>query len=678
LKTWKDQLVLIAVTLALAASSADAQVRRFNKHNANGTVSLPFQISDGHGETWMVYQPFMIQMQGNMPVYQQAATITINGIQPNLNTQPKQEEKTGELIFENLQVGGFTLTRRILFSTDEGYARVVDIIKNTGAQDQQMNLQEISYINFGVQSAQMIMDPKKTSQNIGWVGTTAAGNGKAALELYGGPGTKMVPTIESPQGSNNVISTVNMTLAAGKEVAFAHIHMVVTTQEAGVQWSNNLKSGKMFADLPKEVRAAIINFRVRNSLLGDLEVLRGDLLDVVELRTGDKFNGNLTETSYKLDTFYGTVDIPVEKVVSIINAGQFRPRQLVVTADGQIFGGHLQKSTIELELTSGQKTQIPLAQISRLGYRRRADEKEDSADDEQMQAPYMLMTSGERVSVAMPAGPIAVVTRYGTLQLSPDVISSIVFNSDDSGVHTIELTDGSKFNGLVTATEFDVKLTTAAKDQEVKFPVAALNRIVFSTRADTKEDPGATLTLKKDDLLMGTLQGDLKLDTAFDTIALHADELRQITHSKESPADLSVTTWDGTVFSGQLEEQSVQCHLKSGIDLSVPIGLVETYTNPNAVPPKMILDRIKGLVTSLNSDDWKDRDAAEKQLTTLGPGVASTLKQMRDAQPPEAQQRIDSVLKQVQKPASAPGYPQGVVSPYDNDGEVLLPFANSN
>ena len=290
-----------------------------------------------------------------------------------------------------------------------------------------------------------------------------------------------------------------------------------------------------------------------------------------------------------------------------------------------------------MELTSGQKTQIPLAQINRIGYRHRPDEKEDATDDTQLQAPYLLMSSGDRVGVTLPTTPITVVTRYGTMQLAPDVISSIVFNSDDSGVHTIELNDGSKFNGLATATEFPVKLTTGDKDQEVKFPVSALNRIVFAVRPDGKDDAGAVLLqLKKDDLLVGSLQGDLKLDTAFDTIALHAPELRAIVHSKDSPTDVSVTTWDGTVFSGQLQEQSVQCHLKSGIDVQVPIGLVESYANPLAAAPPMILDRIKTLVGDLNADDWKQRDAAEHSLVKLGAGVVGTLKDMRDQQPPRS------------------------------------------
>ena len=73
----------------------------------------------------------------------------------------------------------------------------------------------------------------------------------------------------------------------------------------------------------------------------------------------------------------------------------------------------------------------------------------------------------------MPTAAIAVETRYGGMQLSPEMISSIAFSSEDSSVHVIDLTDGSSFNALVTAPEFEMKLTAAAQNQTVKFPVGS-------------------------------------------------------------------------------------------------------------------------------------------------------------------------------------------------------------
>ncbi len=77
--------------------------------------------------------------------------------------------------------------------------------------------------------------------------------------------------------------------------------------------------------------------------------------------------------------------------------------------------------------------------------------------------------------------------------------------------------------------------------------------------------------------------------------------------------------------------------------------MLESYSNPSATVPPMIMEKIKQIVGDLNADDWKQRDAAEHALVKIGPSVVVTLKQMREAQPPEAQQRIDSVLKQLQK-----------------------------
>ena len=646
----KQKIFAMLLAMLSAASISNAQARRINRHPAGG-VALPYQVSDGHGAMWIVYQPTTIQMQGNMPLYQQAGFIMINGNQPAAPGQvaARMDDKTGEVIFDNMQVAGLTMARRILFNPDEGYARVIDLIKNPQPQDQQVTVQLQSFINFGVQSSQTVPDPKKKTQNLGWVATTAAGNNKAVTEVFASSGSKLYPTIENTQGNNSVNASFVTTIPAGKEIAIAHFHMTSATQDQGVSWITNMKPAKLFADVPKEIRPEIVNFRVTSGIAGDLEILRGDTFDVVELRSGDKFNGNLQESSYKLDTFYGLVELPTDKVVCIINQGQFKPRQLIVTSDGQIFGGHLQKPTIQLELSSGQKTEIPLAQISRLGYHHRPDEKEDNLDQPLLQFPYLLMTAGDRISVAAPLTPIAVVTRYGQLQLSPNIIASIIFNSEDSGVHTIELNDGSRFNGLVIQNEFATKLTAGANNPDVKFPIGTLSRIVFANAADDKNDSLPLLQLKKDDLLIGTLQGELKLDTAFDSIALHAPEIRAISHAKESISDLSVTTWDGTVFSGQLEQQEVQCHLKSGIDIQIPIGLIESYNNPSAAVPVMILEKIKGMVGDLNADDWKQRDAAEHQLVKIGLGVIATLKQMRDKQPPEAQQRIDSILKQLQK-----------------------------
>lgn len=646
--------ILLSV-LAILVGIAGGQVVRTHPRITGpaGTVSLPYRTADSQGNQWMVYQTGMFNMQGQFPVFNQAAQLNINGMQPNAPTNTgRLDDKTGELILENMQANGFIITRRILFNPDEQWVRYIDIIKNPQPQPQQLNIQLNSNVNFGVASSIIVQDPRKKDQTLAWVGQLN-GPGKTAVELYAGKGAAAAPTITAPNGNNFIQASYAATIPANSEIALMHIHMITTTQDQGVQWVNDLKEQKFLTNVSPDIRKIIVNFSSNGSLIGDLEILRGDVLDVVELHGGDRFNGTLAEPSYSLATSYGNIQIPVEKVVSILNTGQFRPRQLVVTADGQIFGGHLAKPAIALELSSGQKTEIPLSQISRIGYRHRSTDNDDASADNTLQPSYILLSSGDRIGIAPLVDPISVITRYGPMQIPPADIASIVFSSDDNAVHTINLTDGSRFTGLVTATDFSVQLSVTGQTQKVQMPVSSIAQLVLKTAPDSQDNSTAILKLKKDDQFVGVLQGQLKLDTAFDTLTLNAPELREISQGK-TPPDITVKTWDGTLFSGQLEQSSVTCHLTSGLDVTVPIELLQTYSNPSAAAPDLMLKQIKAIVANLNADDWKQRDTAEQQLIALGPAVAATLKSLRDQQPPEAQQRIDSILKQLDKQPAKP------------------------
>src|SRR5439155_15087273 len=132
--------------------------------------------------------------------------------------------------------------------------------------------------------------------------------------------------------------------------------------------------------------------------------------------------------------------------------------------------------------------------------------------------------------------------RYGPLKLAPKALSAIVFQNEEHGVHDIYLTDGSKFAGLVSAPEFEMKLSSGTSTtqpsasseptppvQVVRFPSSAISRIQFAAPGDDVDDnSAATLKLANDDLLVGSLVGDLKLDTAFDTLTINAGQVKKL------------------------------------------------------------------------------------------------------------------------------------------------------
>jgi hypothetical protein len=621
-----------------------------------GATNLPYSVNDGAGNQWMIYPGGWLQIQGNQSLYSQGAMLMINGNQVGVrNNQARIDEKTGELVIESLQSNGFTVTRRILMNKEEGYARYIDIIKNTQAQEQTVNVGVQSNMNFSLEQSQSIPDPRKKDQSIAWAASNQ--NGRAVFEMYAGKGSKIAPTINTQPNNNFVQGTLQLTIPGGKEVAFIHLHGVTDSPESAAKFVQDFKESKLMSSLPAELRKIVVNFTTGNGYIGDRELLRGDLFDVVEIHGGDQMRGTLKEKSYTLNTFYGTVNLPAERVLGIINVGEFRPRQLLVTLDGEIFGGKLVKDTLDLQMTSGQTVQIPLAQVMRVGYRKRAGEPEEWTFDK----PFVALRSGDRVGVQMPDQPVEVATRYGSLKLDPRSIATIVFQSEDHGVHDIYLTDGSKFSGLVNAAEFDMKLSgtigtgtsTAPTEQPVKFPASSVARIQFSgPPVELDDDESPTLRLMNEDVLAGALSGQMKLDTAFDTLTLNAGEIKKLTRDAESGVDVQITLWDASILSGQLQDPMLKCNLESGVSVSIPLSLVREYNQPQPQPAAGMVDKIKLSVVQLNDNDWKRRDRAEAELTAMGPVVSGVLKQMRPSQPPEAQQRIDQILAKLAKKKS--------------------------
>lgn len=649
---WRSMTVAAVVLLGVTMLGP-AQVVRAQRF-VEGGGRLPQRIMDSKGNQWSIYPGGWLQQNMNLPngggyqFYNQGAMLMINGGQLNMNNQAAQTDpKTGELILENQPAqNGLQITRRILVNKDEAYVRYVDIFRNTQNQEQNVTIGYSSSFNYGINMPQMVEDPKRKGQNLACVAMVPINIGQpiAIMEMYGGKGAKTVPSITvQPNNNNSLQASLQVSIGGGKQVALMHLHAITTTPEAGATFIKQLKESKLLVTIPPAIRKLIINFPAGQAFVGDTEILRGEVFDVVETRGGDQFRGTLQEPSYKLETFYGQVELPVERVIGLINVGTFRPRQLVITSDGEMFGGQLKMDSVKLQLSSGQVTQVPLAQISRLGYRKRSGEPEEWT----FTKPLVIMRSGDRMMVQMPTEKIDVATRYGVLKLDPTTLGAISFQSEEHGIHDIYLADGSHFAGLVSAQQFEMKL--ANNQQTIKFPAASLLRLQLNGKVPEIDDSTPTIELANNDVLVGTLKGQLKLVTAFDTLTLNAGEVRKLTHTAGSTADVQVKMWDDTSATGQLDVQDLECTLNCGLVVKVPVTLLSSYSQPQPVPSTGVSDKIKALVAELGAEDWKQRDRAESELVQMGAVVAGMLKQLKSTQSPEAQQRIDSILKQVEK-----------------------------
>jgi hypothetical protein len=632
-----------------------------------GQVSLPHVFSDNAGNAFMIYPMGQFQQQGNMPIYAQGALLQINGNIPQVfNNMGRVDEKTGELVLENMPGPGLSITRRIWLHKEEGWLRYIDIVRNTTDQEIQPTIVYNTHLNMGVGQASVLEDPRRKELQLAWIAQSPAPQGaRTCVEMFAGKGAKVGPTIQSQPGMPMVNIVWSPAIAAGKEVALLHLHMLTTTPEAGERWVLGLKESRIMAGIPPEIRRLIQNFRVVDSSIGDREILRGDMLDVVELRGGDQLKGTLKETGFKLATDYGPVELKTDAVIAMLSVGEIRPRQLLVTRDGEVFGGRLERERIALELSSGQLAEIPLGQITRLGYRRRAGEPEEWT----LTRPMAMLRAGERIEIVPPEAPLEAVTRYGPLQLGPGVLATVNFMPEEHGVHDLLLTDGSKFAGLVTAAAFDVRLVSAAA-QTVKLPTAMLGKLQLAVPPDEPEKTAPVMLLSNKDLLVGSLEGELKLETSFTTLTIYGPEVRRVSRVGNSPAEVQLVLWDETTVTGQLQQPLVAVKLVCGLPLSVPVALIQQYTQPRPRPSKAILEGIKQLVAALGDADFQKREEAQAKLLTMGVVILSTLQDLRPTQNTEAQMRIDQITSTIEKslekprPMSVPPMGTGIDLPF--------------
>jgi hypothetical protein len=618
-------------------------------------VQLPFVMRDDFNSNWDIQYDGSIGDGGN-DLYDGGGRLFLNNQfqYQSPNGQATLDATRNEVTLAAMQMMGLNVSRKICVLPRLGLIRFTEVFENPTANA--IRVQARIYFNMGgsVQQAVPLVDPKR-KEPIGF----AIGDGNnAAAMIAAGRGSKILPRFQYQQNNDNVDIFFDVEVPAKKTVAIVHAQLRrPTAGQCAEAWAG-LKDKTLLADVPKELRRKIVNFPGGDLFIGELEILRGEALDIVELRGGDSYRGDLKVKQFNLATLYGPVQIPVEKVLGLINTGTYRPVSLVVTVDGDVFSGRLDIDRIPLQLTSGQMTMIPLAGVTRIGYRRRAGEPEEW----NYERPTAFMRSGERVRIRLPGNDLNLATPSGPIRLSPTFISSIAFEGEENTVPIVHLVDGSKISALLGASSFEMSVVGLGSEQSVRMPSAALTRFYFAPEAET-DHLSPSLTLANGDALVGTIGGTLSLMTPNDTLHIEGPQIKKLVQGSAGGNEVQITLWDDSTISGRLSDAHLSCTLRCGLAVSIPVALVEQYVQPMPIPSKPMVERIRQIARDLDNEDWRLRDRAQRQIMTIGPSVMSVLRQIQPSAPPEASQRIELMLhrlaRELENPGNGVGMPDG-------------------
>lgn len=649
-------IVLFAAVTVPAVALKQLELRLPNARA--GTVPLPYVMRDNFGVTWDVQQDGTIGDGGN-DLYDGAARLAVNDTGFNPQQSANFDPATNELSFAAQAIGPVQVSRRISVNAAAGWCRYAEVLANPGNQPTRVRLRLNFDMGGGVQTSTPVNDPRKNTP----IGISVFDGRRAVAMLGGGAGGKVQCNFNAQPGTDQADMVFDVEIPPKQTAVIVHFQAMRPSNDQAVEFMRTAKEKELLAGLPKDIRKSVVNFRRGDAILSEIELPRAELLDIIELRSGDQYRGTLTDAVFKITGAFGDIALPAERVIGMLNAGVYQPTQLFVTTDGEIVGGRLAGDAIKVQLSSGQNIAVPLSQIAKVGCRKRPGESDEFKFDK----PMLFLRDGQRLIVSAPNESISVVTLYGTLKLRPETVATLAFTGDEQPLHRVILRDGSKFSALVPGETIDISFRGAAGNgaspPSTKIPLASIERLQLLP-GDVETPPDApSLELTNGDMLTAAVTGVVEVQTGFDVIKINGGEIRAIspvvspTDGRTIPGEAKLSLWGGATVSGRVASDSIRFTLAGGIAANIPAASIAVYENPTPSAPAPMVEQIRVIVDQLSDPDWKKRERAADQLRSIGSSAAVVLRQMRDGQPPETQKQIDTILKALENDKPKPAAP---------------------
>lgn len=639
---WLLVVVIFAGVAAPFARAAPPEIER---------VAFPYVLHDDHGNNWDVQYNGMIRNgANNLYRYNGGARLSVNGRGPNrFLPQGQFDSQRNEVTVGPWDMGNVRVMRKIAVDRRDGFCRIAEILENPTPQA--VRTQVRVQFNMGMpirQIAPIALDSDPRSPAAGY----AIDDGTNVVAIIGGGAeAKLSPRFEARAGTSVFTIDYDFAIPPRETVVLLHVQSRGESVAHAARAAAVMNDAKYLDSLDPLLRKLVVNFSTSTKRIDGRPIFRGEDQDVMQLDDGAPLIGTIALDSYDLSTSFGDVKVPGTRVIAVLPGAAMHGQQLrVVLADGQVIAGRLSRPTIPITLASGGVFEVPLGAIDRIGYRRRPNEPADW----NALTPVLRLDDGTRVFISLPSRPVELQTMYGLLQLPPDRIAAISFQPDSHGPHQVTLVDGSRLSGLLAPSSLQPHPSDPLFSQS-SANVSAGNvlRMQFTPSPPHDDDSPSSdnlpaITMRNGDQLTGVIDGTLRLTNAFDAFDLNADEIISLTPLVDQPSQAQVNMWDGTQLTGELADARFQITLLCGVALDVPVALVESYDQPRPRPSSLMTERIEQLIAQLDARPWKEREAAQEQLTSIGVAAVSILKEHQRARSPESLQRISLVLQAIE------------------------------
>lgn len=486
----------------------------------------------------------------------------------------------------------------------------------------------------------------------------------SAMFYFGTPKARVRPTV-NVQNNYQLNANYSISVGAGKTVSIVTgIGQLNLNGPPDATATKNafkpLMSPSWIRSVPKDVRGTIANAIVSSAgMLDDSDSIdalaelgdRGPH-DMLLVGSATRLRGTLSGGQISIDAKRGRREVALDRVAAIFGGNQSgRPAKLVLR-DGQVLVGPVKVPEFKFTLNSGLDVSCSVDSVDRLVL------KEAPADGKP--APevfaYIDLLEGDRLAVKQgEPQKITIVTAWGACDIALEEIDLFTAGNPSHGTitHRLALRDGSVFSTMVSDGDLKLNSSEYGTQNWSVFDIRRLRAAHRTPATDGAEPAAPHVVLTGDNLFVGQVELPLiHLVVQGQTIPLQPGSLKSL--KRETAAGSSslaeeksvyvAELWDGDTATGELRESTLPLRTVGGI-LQVPVtDLVELRT-PSPTVPESLRTRITELLADLGHVDYNRREAATKELQSLGEVVkeqgADALKATTD---PEVRKRLQTLL----------------------------------
>lgn len=622
---------------------------RFQTHN------------DGAGQAWSV------DSRGNLQVSRvgQVHQLQVNGV--HFNSRSQLMTKDGrEYVFVG-QCGNVQVTRRVRIHAKLIGARVVDIFENTGSRPLTLNVRLTARMNM------MPGRPIKSDQGQALSGSLGKKDRGLFVEtssnvtLVFGLTSKRSKVRPSYAQRHNYELTFTYRIKvparskAALTYAVAKANGAISDKQRATTFRDFAKR-KYTKDLPRDVKRKLLNGSkglgpAAGVSLASLEEelgLTGSTLDVLAFGTDTRVRGSAHCQSLAIESRFGKAKVLFE-LVAALAGGAYQGGSRIHFKDGQKLSGKLLVEGLRFEMTTGLSVDLRPERMDRLVIRR-------GSDGLRAAPPGRLLVEtigGDRLMVrSPPESQIGLATRWGIRKVPLVRIKSLVRIGEGQPGFWVTLQDKSRFRAF-----FSEETLSFVSDLfgEVRFHSSEVRAVVSAdvlrTVGKRSEDEDVEvlqphLTLVGGDIIVGMI--DLEAITFAGTgevLPVPPSQIRTLSNVLEGERpDFSegipfkAELWGGGEVNGVLRETLLPIQTGDG-KIYVPAREILFASVPTPQIPPALRARIASKIRQLGDSNWQKREAASRELKTLGELARFPLEEARDqTRDPEVERRVKALL----------------------------------